>query len=38
MEKRTKVVLKWVVAIIVIVLIVIVAKNIQGFINGFQSV
>lgn len=38
MKKSTKLILKWAIAIIVIVLVVIVAKNIQGFINGFQSV
>lgn len=38
MKKTTKLVLKWIIAIAVIVLIVIVAKNCQGFINGFQSV
>lgn len=38
MKKRTKLVLNWVVAIIIIVLIVIVAKNFQGFIDGFKSI
>lgn len=38
MKKRIKLTLKWVVAVIVIGLLIIIAKNWQTFVDGFQSV
>ena len=38
MKKTTKLVLKWIIAIVIIGLILIIAKNWQGFIDGFYSV
>lgn len=38
MKKSIKSTLKWVVVVILIALVLIIAKNWQGFVDGFQSI